>query len=345
MKPNNRMRTPCLSAALIGALLIIAAAGVAAAAETSGAIRGRVVNGTTGNRPVGGVEVRLWRMPAEQANQLAAARTDPQGAFKFASLPPDGTYVITAEYRGVNYTSQPLRLNPGQTATVMVAIYEPGTNRPEIFFPYRLVLVERIGVGAIAIREVLEVTNPSRYTYLGDDEAGHRVTIRVSAPQGARDLAAIRGVAAPVITNGRLMDAAPLPPGSFQLAFGYVMRYWGAGVVLRWTMDERTGGMDVFIPDTGVRLHSAALEPRSPGTVQGQRILRYASDTLGKGQMVEVRFAGLPVYLGPLASWLAASLALALVASLAAAARRAARKKSLEALPDGASDPKPEPLR
>ncbi|MGH2426231.1 MAG: carboxypeptidase-like regulatory domain-containing protein, partial [bacterium] len=315
-----------------------------AAAQSRGSIRGQIVNGTTGNRPVPGAEVRLWRMRSEESGQRAPARTDARGAFQFASLPADGTYLIAADYRGVTYTSQPLRLNPGQTATVTVAVYEPTTDRPAIFFPYRLVLVERIGVGAIAIREILEVVNPSRYAYLGRDEAGHRVTFRVSAPRGARDLAALRGVAAAVISDGRLMDTAPLPPGSFQFAFGYVVRYWGRGVVLRWTLDEPTEGMDLFVPDTGVRLRSAILEPRSPGTIRGRRFLHFAGNDLGRGQVVEVRLSSLPTHFGPLAYWLAAFLALMLVTSLAVSVRRAARRRSLESLPGGDTGPKPEPL-
>ncbi|MBI2247001.1 MAG: carboxypeptidase regulatory-like domain-containing protein [Armatimonadetes bacterium] len=340
------MRTAWIFVALIAALFSPAVLGwpIAAAAQSRGAIRGQILDGTAGNRPLAGAEVRLWRMPAGQAGQLATVRTDSRGAFVFAALPADGTYLVVADYRGVTYTSQPVRLSSGRTTTVTVAVYEPTMDRPAIFFPYRLVVVERIGVGAIAIREILEVVNPSRYTYLGRDEAGYRVTFRVSAPRGARDLTALRGMAAPVISGGRLIDTAPLPPGSFQFAFGYVVRYWGTGAVLRWTLDERTEGMGLFVPDTGVRLRSAIFEPRSPGTIRGQRFLHYAGNDLGRGQVVEVRFSGLPAHFGPLAYWLAAFVALMLVTSLAVSVRRAAFRRSLESLPGGDVDPKPEPL-
>lgn len=344
-------RVHCVRTSWVYVVVVAAALNVGLAAQpaiavwqTRGAIRGQVLNGTLDNRPVAGAEVRLWRMQAGQAGQLSTAQTDGRGAFVFTSLPTDGTYLAVAGYRNVTYTSQPLRLHPGQTTAITVTVYEPTTERPAIFFSYRIVLVERVGVGALAFREILEVTNPSRHAYLGQDESGHRVTFRVNAPQGASDITVLRGVAVPVIKDGHLMETAPLPPGSFQIALGYIVRYWGTGTTLRWMLDERTDSMDLFIPDERVQPRSDTLEPRPPGTIRGQRFLRLARNDLRKGQVVEVRLAGLPANFGPLAYWLAALLALALAASLGLSARKAARRKPLESLPAGDAGPKSEPL-
>ncbi|MGH2397082.1 MAG: carboxypeptidase-like regulatory domain-containing protein [bacterium] len=294
--------------------------------QSNAAIRGRVLNGTIGGRPVSGAEVRLLRMSQGSAQTFGPVRTDSRGAFVFPSIRGDGVYVAATNYGGVVYTSSPVRVQPGEPTIADITVYEPATQRPAIFFPFRIVLVERIGVGIISLREIVGVANPSLRTYVGQNDTSSR-SFSLTLPNGAERVAAIRGMISPLVEKRSVAEMAPLPPGVHEITVAYQLRYWGSSAKLWWTLDEDTGSMDVFLPDQGVALKSNTLEPKPARAIRGQRFLRAASDTLGKGERVEVVLTGLPANYAPLARWSAAVLAVILLAKLLLALRIPPRRQ------------------
>lgn len=316
----ERFLTLCLAASSLAVVMQLPVR--AAEVQTTETITGRMVNGTFNNRPVAGQLVRLVRVSADSVSVLASTQTDRNGHFGFTLTRKDGTYVVTAVYRGVEYTSQPVGRSLNAAAVVDLPVYEPTPDRPAISFLYRLVLVDRLGVGVISFREIVGVSNPSSQTYLGGEIApGKRATFLIDIPAGARDVTALRGVAAPIIERGRLIETSPLPPGGWEIAFAYQLRYWGTRARVRWTLEENTGSMDVVVPDRGVGLSSSLLERKPSGEVRGQRLLRLARDNLPKGQVIEVTLTGLQPNYAPVARWLAVVLALVLAISLVTSLR------------------------
>lgn len=301
------------------ALLLLADPVWARAAEI---IRGRVVNGTFDNRPVAGQPVQLFRMRNESATTIASAQTGPGGEFAFRVADTGGTYLVVARYGGVEYTSQPVRANAGATIAADIVVYELTAERPAISFPYRIVFIDRLGVGVISVREIVEIANPSPRTYLGAGATPDaRAAFGLAIPKGAEGVTPFRGMTAPVLQQGRLMETSPLQPGVQDVAFGYQVRYWGTKTTLRWTLEENTGSMDVAAPDQGVRLASPVLEPKPPGDLRGQRFLRIGARNLARGQIIEVTLTGLPADYAPLARWLAVVLAVGLTTTMVLSVR------------------------
>lgn len=315
----ERFLTLCLAASAAAVMQLPVGAAQARPVET---ITGRVLNGTYNNRPVAGQLVRLVRVSADGASVLASTRTGRDGRFGVRLARTDGAYFVSAVYRGVEYVSQPMGPSRNAPEVVDLVVYEPTSERPPISFLYRLVLVDRLGVGAISLREIVGVSNPSSRTFLGQEMAsGRRATFAIDLPRGARDVTVIRGGAAPIIEPGRLIDTAPLPPGGWEVAFTYQLRYWGTMARLRWILEEDAGSMDFVVPDRGVGLSSSLLERKPPGEVRGQRLLRFARDNLPKGRVIEVTLTGLQPNYAPVARWVAAVLALGLTISLVRSVR------------------------
>lgn len=292
-------------------------------------IRGRVVNGTFNNRPVAGESVQLFRMSKENPSIVASAQTGRNGEFALRAQ-DDGTYLILVPYRGVEYTSGPFRANASVPIAPHVVVYEPTTDRPAIHSPYRIVIMDRLGVGVISFTEIASITNQSSRTYLGKEVApDRRVTFGLGIPKEARGVTVLRGMASPILEQGRLIDASPLQPGVREIAFAYQVPYSGTKATLRWTLEENTGSMDVVVPDQGTAITSSVLETKPPGVIRGQRFLRVARSDLPKGQVIEVALAGLPGYYAPVVPWLAALLALILTATLVTSLQTAKARATL----------------
>ncbi|MGH2452406.1 MAG: hypothetical protein ACRDF5_01400 [bacterium] len=285
-------------------------------------IRGRVINGTLNNSPVAGQTVQLLRMSEDSATPLASTKTDHRGRFVFNVPGTESVSLVVARYRGIQYASKTLQPTSNTGASEDISVYEPTTDRPEISYSYRIVLIDRLGIGVISVREVVGVVNPSLRTYIGrEDVPGRRVALSVDLPRGAEGVTVLAGIPAPIVEPGRLLDASPLVPGVRDVAFKYQVRYWGSKAALRWSLAESTGSMDVFAPDLGERLRSATLETKPSGAVRGQRFLRLAQDNLAEGDEIEVELTGLPGNYAPVARWLAGLLALMLAAVLVVSVR------------------------
>ncbi|MGH7427138.1 MAG: carboxypeptidase-like regulatory domain-containing protein, partial [Candidatus Methylomirabilaceae bacterium] len=162
-------------------------------AQPTEIIRGRVVNGTFHNRPVAGESVQLLRMSKESPSTLATAQTGRTGEFAFRGQ-DEGTYLILVTYRGVEYSSGPFRVSTSVLTIPDVVVYEPTTEQPVISFPYRIVVIDRLGVGVVSIQEIVRIINQSSRTYLGHNVApDKRVTFGLDIPREAQGVTVLRG--------------------------------------------------------------------------------------------------------------------------------------------------------
>ncbi len=106
-----------VSAGLLSAVLVLLSI-LPALAGTTGGLRGRVTDRTTG-RGVAGVRVTV-----SSPSQSAAATTDANGAFVFLSLSPD-TYVLAADLEGYDAAAQSgITVVADQVQTISLAIQQ-----------------------------------------------------------------------------------------------------------------------------------------------------------------------------------------------------------------------------
>ena len=107
--------------ALLGAALLLATAGVAAAQEFRATVRGRVVDASQGALP--GATVNVLN---QETNEVATATTNNEGSYTIPFLRP-GLYTMTVEMPGFQkYSRTDMRLQVGQTADVNVTLAVAG---------------------------------------------------------------------------------------------------------------------------------------------------------------------------------------------------------------------------
>jgi hypothetical protein len=111
------MKTMRASHGLLGAVLLLAAAGGATAQEFRATIRGQVVDSSQGALP--GATINVVN---QQTNEVATATTNNDGSYTIPFLRP-GLYTLTVEMAGFQkYTRKDMRLQVGQTADINVTL-------------------------------------------------------------------------------------------------------------------------------------------------------------------------------------------------------------------------------
>jgi hypothetical protein len=106
---------------VLGAALLLALAGGAAAQEFRATVRGQIVDSSQGALP--GATVNVTN---QQTNEVASATTNNDGSYTVPFLRP-GLYTMTVEMAGFQtYTRKDMRLEVGQTADVNVTLSVAG---------------------------------------------------------------------------------------------------------------------------------------------------------------------------------------------------------------------------
>src|SRR2546422_4992404 len=149
--PGFRMIRPCIAVWLLAA---------SAAAQTTGAISGRIVDAQS-SKPVGGATVVAASpsMPGEEN-----ARTDAQGEFEIGLLPP-GVYTLNVQAEAhQSFTQDGLAVHAGRTIRVYLSIDpEKVTGAPFRFVQEPPVLpATSAQTGAVISREQLELIRYGR---------------------------------------------------------------------------------------------------------------------------------------------------------------------------------------
>lgn len=165
---------------LMGALL---------AAAACAAVRGVVVNRTTG-KPAPGLAVRLLSMGAAGMQELETATTDSQGRFAFSKSAQAVHYLVEVQFQGVAYNRM---VSPAETAgEVELAVYDVA-RRPAPRPAQRIVFLEPAG-GELRVNETWLFQNEGNRTlydpqapafrFWAPPEAGGKVAVTVTAPGG-----------------------------------------------------------------------------------------------------------------------------------------------------------------
>lgn len=160
-------------AALAGFILAVGAAAPAVAGRT-GAIEGRVINGTT-NEPQSGVEVILTKGAGDRRSEETAV-TGRDGTYRFRGLPTGGDrfYVVDALYKQGLFAGRPLRL-PDDTdeppvIDTTLRVFEPTTDPNAILIRRNDLFVVHRG-DRLSVVEAVNVVNPTRNAYIGRGSA------------------------------------------------------------------------------------------------------------------------------------------------------------------------------
>lgn len=327
--------------------LLLAASGpfvaeppTALAAET-GAIQGRLANGTAGGGAPAGAEVVLhvFRGEAHAEDRPLQAASDGSFSFDRLELGAEYTYLVTASYAGLPYSGQPLRFGPGERdKRVELTVYETTDANPGLRVRRATFILTDLDVASQTLQavELISLENPSDRAYLPTQSgpAGPMGLLRFPLPPEAGDLRPGPGLESAQVfqvDRGFATDA-PSPPGTRDIIFSYRFPYQPGRFVLQRSVPYATAELRIVVPPDGPSVEGPDLQPADPVDLGGRRYRVSVARDLPAGQQVAVGFGNLPGRWAfnlplddvPAPVWggFGASLALALVAGYAWRGRR-----------------------
>jgi hypothetical protein len=254
---------------------------------SAGTVTGTVHNGTSGNKPVSGVDVLLIQL--QGGMQVAAStKTDAQGVYRFDNPGiGGGPMLIRAVYKGV-FFHQPLV--PG-TPNVDVTIYEPTSNAKGIEFPLRL-LVFQPNADKLMVGEEFSIqnnTNPPSAYYKQDGN------FEFTIPQGAElDQVSTTGPSGMPVKQGtidkgkgRYAIAYAFQPGQNSVRISYIVPYSRESASIKETSPYDAQRVMLVAPPP-MQVSSPGFS--SQGTEQGYNV--FAKDSIKAGTAFEVAVSG-----------------------------------------------------
>ena len=201
--------------------------------ESPSTISGVVRNGTAGGSPPIGLWVTLTYQIASGEIVEHDTLTQPDGAFTFTDLPPQGRpgYEVRATYLDVEYASR--ALGEPLMGPLELTVYEITTD-----FGVLALVDDTLAVtGAdgqhrqFAVLEAVKLRNTSDRTFRADTLAdGPMSMVRFSLPDGAADLdvqASLPGGHVLQVDRGFALTV-PVPPGDHDILYVYRVPYDGA---------------------------------------------------------------------------------------------------------------------
>jgi protocatechuate 3,4-dioxygenase beta subunit len=190
--------------------------------ETGVEIAGRVISGASSS-PVPGAEVRLLPMEVRRPTPVKTARSDPEGGFRFAGVPP-GRYRLTAEKEGASGGHAELQVGAGPAAPVEIRLQPGATLRGRLLglSPRDLAQVELRAVDAAGLArrgrvdfqggyEISDVP-PGLWTVVAQPGPSRAaVTGQVAVEPGQTEATLDLAFGAGYTLAGRVLDAAGAP--------------------------------------------------------------------------------------------------------------------------------------
>ena len=287
---------------LTGMVAAVLATPAAAPAQESLAIRGKVVNGTSGGGVPGDMVVLMLVTGPDgtlSGTGQALAGSDGRFVFDDVSVVPGASYNISVDYESVFYGQS---LLADQLADeVVVTIHEP-TEDAGIILVERQVMVisgfdeaERVATAT----EFVRFSNPTDMTLRPNLETarpGMFSFMRFALPPGAADVTVqsdLRGGEIISVGSGFALTAA-VPPGQHSVDFAYTFPYQGGGLGYRNSLPQGADIFQVLVPNRWESVDIDGLTPR-PAVGIGDEIYRaWEGRDIPAGPGVQLAFSGLP---------------------------------------------------
>jgi len=281
-------------------LMGLASGGAAQTPLPQGVISGRVVNGTAGAAVPPALTVTLQGFKGTDPLAPQATVADAEGRFRFTGLETgsDYAYVVHTEYLGIQYGTDALAFEGGQTEMeTTLFIYETTTADDAISIS-RIHFIITASAGALTVDEVQSFSNSGDRTYIGAEPAAgaQRTTVRFAPPPQAQDVQVDEG-ATPgrfVQTADGFADTLPVVPGqsTLQVILSYVIPYDPASTTLSTTFLYPTKAVNVFLSDSGVEMSSEQMMLMGRMGTGPQAYVGYVGQNFAKGDTLTLEFKG-----------------------------------------------------
>lgn len=270
----------------------------AAAATTTGSIRGTVRNGTTNAAITPGqiVSATLYSFVGTTPGEPVTGTVDGQGGFKFDGLTAgqDYSYGVGVRYNGIQYFSPLLKLTADQANQMAdLMVYEATATDPGMRIGQVHVIAEFLDAKTMRIGELIEVQNPAQRTFAVPDG---KFTFEMPLPPGATNVRfQDESVDSSQFRDGDTLRLnIPWVPGSRQVLLAYDLPYTN-NLRLTRAWPYPTGEVNVLVEDVGVQATGDGLQAKTPmDTPNGGRYLTLSAPSLAARQAVNVTLSGAP---------------------------------------------------
>ncbi|MGE0441056.1 MAG: hypothetical protein AB7L66_14980 [Gemmatimonadales bacterium] len=279
----------------LAGLVAVAAglAGVPALAQVPGRAAGQILRpGAGGQSPVGGIRVVLHRVGLLQQGPVDTVETDAQGRFRFRfALDTAASYLVSANYAGIEYFSQPLSRDPARPDTaVQVVVFDTSSTAPVALRNRTIVIGSPDPLGTRTVIDWLAIENRGRVTRVEEDSLDP--TWSAPLPPEARNPvlgdAAISRISpdALIFRNDSVGLIAPVSPGAKEILLQYEITADSRQLTLE------TAGADsaeVFLEERTARVPTTGWVTRDSQLFEGRSFLRVERGAGADGRLV-VRF-------------------------------------------------------
>ena len=274
---NPRLISVC--SLLLFAVLTVAATAVSPGTASAFEIKGRVVNGTTGE-PVGPIKVSVVDPRHGMATE-GEIETDAQGNFVAKDLDENiSVFLIQVNFKGVTYTELAHPEDAG--ATIEVKVYDTGTSWAgvEVSLPH---FMARRSHDTLTVDRLYLIDNKSDppVTILGEG-AGFRVMLPDERLQITQLFVTALGIPISVLPhptgepNIATIDYA-FQPGETRIGISYDMNYETERYDYEESLQDDMGEVIVMTEDPSMEVSSDGLELPEPGETHGFTSYRFTS--------------------------------------------------------------------
>jgi hypothetical protein len=277
------MRTDRTAHRFVLALALLLVAAGAGGADT---VSGYVVDARSGER-LGGIEV-AFQVPdgAGAFREMMRKATGEDGSFAFSGpFLTEGTrYVLAADYKGLDYPTDPLTV--GQQDGVILEVFDGTEDDGQIRFDAHHLFLTVTPEG-IEVAHLIHVDNGGTSTYMGRASGDGRHVLELPLPEGNTALQTHTG---DLHRDGptQLATTEPLPPGRSQFAF-----------TLRMDGEQFTGDyehevayptqrLELFLQPADIELPTTSFEDLGTVDLHDQSYRHYRVTDLVRGRLVSI---------------------------------------------------------
>ncbi len=266
---------------------------VAPDSRKGGTITGKVLD-KTNDRAVPGVKITLTSYMGDKETGRADADTSKDGAFAFASLPWDRSYMVTVEYEGAEYSTDKMVFNPGEDVkTLDLPVYEPTDSGVNISISEGHMIIQAVENG-LSIADLSSFENKGDRMYVGsvDVAGGRKETLRFSVPPDAANLNFIHGITPESIvrTETGFSDTESVMPGPKRVVFAYTMPLDPGGGTIEKTIEYPTQNFLLLVSKTNEQVSVEGLAGGDVVKIENEDFMKWSGESLAPGHRISIKF-------------------------------------------------------
>ncbi len=278
------------------------------AAQGADTLAGQVTNGTPGGEQPAGLTVELQVTDRGATLQTLTTTTDQAGRFQFLGVPTGNNvnYVLSARYKGVSYSAV---VDKAQgLSNVALKVYETTQDMSGVKVQANRVVVTGADARGrvLSMLEMVTLENTGDRTFVPDlSQPAMMNFLRFPVPAGFRELEV-----SSTLRDGNILEVdrgfamtTPIPPGSHEVLFTYLVPYSGTSLDLSRTFALGVQDFFVLIPEGLAEVKAQGLGGSAPVTI-GQTTYRVLeAKGLPPGGQVSLTLQGLPQASLPVRLW------------------------------------------